>query len=72
MHRNTTDGFDLQRFVLAQQPVYTTALAELKAGAKRTHRIWFIFPQVEGLGHSAMSQRFAIRSKAEASAYLTH
>lgn len=72
MQRDTTDGFDLQRFVLAQQPVYATVLSELKNGRKTTHWIWFIFPQVEGLGHSAMSQRYAIRSKAEAVAYLAH
>jgi uncharacterized protein (DUF1810 family) len=67
-----SDSFDLQRFVSAQQPVYATALAELKAGAKRTHWMWFIFPQVAGLGHSAMAQRFAIRSMDEAVAYLAH
>lgn len=64
--------YDLQRFVLAQQPVFATALAELKAGRKKTHWIWFIFPQVEGLGHSAMSQRYAIKSVSEAVAYLAH
>lgn len=67
-----SDSFDLQRFVSAQQPVYVTALAELMAGAKRTHWMWFIFPQVEGLGHSAMAQHFAIRSMDEARAYLAH
>jgi uncharacterized protein (DUF1810 family) len=67
-----TGRFDLQRFVSAQQPVYATALAELKAGAKRTHWMWFIFPQAEGLGHSAMAQRYAIRSRDEATAYLAH
>lgn len=72
MHRNIADEYELERFVLAQQLVYATALAELKAGAKRTHWIWFIFPQVEGLGRSAMSQRYAIKSKAEAVAYLAH
>jgi len=68
----TTDRFDLQRFVIAQQPVYATALAELKDGAKRSHWMWFIFPQAEGLGHSAMAQRYAIRSMDEAVAYLAH
>jgi uncharacterized protein (DUF1810 family) len=67
-----TGRFDLQRFVSAQQPVYATALAELKAGAKRTHWMWFIFPQAEGLGHSATAQRYAIRSRDEAIAYLAH
>ncbi|MDB5505223.1 MAG: hypothetical protein JWR89_5125 [Tardiphaga sp.] len=67
-----SDSFDLQRFLSAQQPVYGTALAELMAGAKRTHWTWFIFPQVEGLGHSAMAQHFAIRSMDEVVAYLVH
>lgn len=72
MEPSTTDRFDLQRFVIAQQPVYATALAELKDGAKRSHWMWFIFPQAEGLGHSAMAQRYAIRSRDEAVAYLAH
>ncbi len=72
MEPQTTDRFDLQRFVIAQQPVYATALAELKDGAKRSHWMWFIFPQAEGLGHSAMAQRYAIRSMDEAVAYLAH
>jgi uncharacterized protein (DUF1810 family) len=66
------DPFDLQRFVKAQQSVYPAALAELRAGSKRTHWIWFIFPQVIGLGHSAMAQRYAIKSRDEAMAYLDH
>jgi uncharacterized protein (DUF1810 family) len=68
----TTDPFDLKRFVLAQAPVYERALAELTAGRKASHWMWFIFPQIAGLGASAMSQRFAIRSLAEARAYLAH
>ncbi|WP_398471982.1 DUF1810 domain-containing protein [Tardiphaga sp.] len=72
MEPQTTDRFDLQRFVIAQQPVYATALAELKDGAKRSHWMWFIFPQAERLGHSAMAQRYAIRSMDEAVAYLAH
>ena len=64
--------FNLERFVEAQNGVYDTALAELRAGHKRTHWMWFIFPQVEGLGHSAMAQRYAIRSADEAAAYLAH
>lgn len=72
MQQDTTDKYDRQRFVLGQQQVYATALSELVAGRKRTHWIWFIFPQVEGLGHSAMSQRYAIKSKSEAVAYLAH
>jgi uncharacterized protein (DUF1810 family) len=49
MQQDTTDKYVLQRFVLGQQPVYATALSELMAGRKRTHWIWFVFPQVEGL-----------------------
>ena len=66
------DEFDLQRFVEAQHPVYRQALQELLDGRKRSHWMWFVFPQIEGLGFSAMSQRYAIRSKAEARAYLVH
>ena len=65
-----TDDFDLQRFRSAQQPVYATALAELAAGRKRSHWIWFVFPQLAGLGSSAMSERYGIESLAEARAYL--
>ncbi|MES2523040.1 MAG: DUF1810 domain-containing protein [Gemmatimonadota bacterium] len=67
-----TDSFDLARFVDAQAAHYGTALGELKAGAKVSHWMWFIFPQIAGLGHSAMSKRYAIRSRAEAVAYLAH
>lgn len=66
------DPFDLKRFVDAQQPVYATALAELQQGRKRTHWMWFVFPQVDGLGVSSMAQHYAIKSAAEASAYLDH
>jgi uncharacterized protein (DUF1810 family) len=66
------NDFNLERFVEAQNGVYDTALAELRAGHKRTHWMWFIFPQIEGLGHSAMAQRYAIRSADEAAAYLAH
>lgn len=72
MQQDTTAAYDLQRFVLAQQPVYAAALSELKAGRKTTHWIWFVFPQVEGLGHSSMSKRYAIKSREEAVAYLAH
>lgn len=65
-------GFDLERFVQAQAPVYAGALAELRAGRKRSHWMWFVFPQIAGLGHSAMAQRYAIASLAEAQAYLAH
>ena len=64
--------FNLERFVDAQHGIYDTALAELRAGHKRTHWMWFIFPQIEGLGHSAMAQRYAILSADEAAAYLAH
>ena len=63
---------DLQRFVEAQADSYDAALAELRRGAKRSHWIWYIFPQVAGLGSSAMSQRYAIHSTDEARAYLDH
>jgi uncharacterized protein (DUF1810 family) len=66
------DKFDLQRFVDAQAPVFETALGELRAGRKRTHWMWFIFPQVAGLGESAMAQRYALAGVAEARAYLDH
>lgn len=67
-----SDPFDLQRFVEAQARVYETALAELKAGDKRSHWMWFVFPQVAGLGLSPTAQRYAIRSLEEAKAYLAH
>ncbi len=66
------DPFDLDRFVEAQARVYPTVLAELRAGAKRSHWIWFVFPQLRGLGRSATAQRFGISSLAEARAYLDH
>ena len=64
--------FDLMRFVDAQAPVYDRVIGELRDGRKRSHWMWYIFPQVAGLGFSIMSQRFAIGSKAEAAAYLAH
>jgi uncharacterized protein (DUF1810 family) len=66
------DGFDLQRFVDAQAPVYGRVCDELRSGGKRSHWMWFIFPQIAGLGHSPMAQRYAISSLAEARAYLEH
>jgi uncharacterized protein (DUF1810 family) len=66
------DRFHLQRFVDAQRPVYTVVLNELRAGRKRSHWMWFVFPQVSGLGHSATSRMFAVSSLAEAIAYLAH
>jgi len=67
-----TDPYDLDRFVAAQDGSYETALAEIRRGAKRSHWMWYIFPQIAGLGRSAMAQRYAIRSIAEARAYLEH
>jgi uncharacterized protein (DUF1810 family) len=67
-----TDSFDLQRFVDAQAPVYQRVVAELRQGQKQSHWMWFIFPQLTGLGHSPMAQRFAIASRDEALAYLRH
>lgn len=64
--------FDLQRFVDAQNPVYEDVLRELRAGEKVTHWMWFIFPQIAGLGRSPMAQQFAIESREEAVAYLQH
>lgn len=72
MPNGSSDSFDLKRFLDAQRDCYEEALAELRAGLKETHWSWFIFPQVLGLGSSAMSRRYAIRSLAEAKAYLGH
>ncbi|MBE7210804.1 MAG: DUF1810 domain-containing protein [Gluconacetobacter diazotrophicus] len=66
------DPFDLHRFVAAQDPVMDQVRTELRAGRKRSHWIWFVFPQAEGLGHSAMAKRYGIGSRAEAEAYLAH
>ncbi|WP_396928732.1 DUF1810 domain-containing protein [Mycolicibacterium sp.] len=66
------DPFDLQRFVDAQDRVYEQVLAELRAGAKRSHWIWFIFPQLATLGSSSTAKHFGIDSLAEAQAYLAH
>ncbi|GAC1696533.1 MAG: DUF1810 domain-containing protein [Candidatus Limnocylindrales bacterium] len=67
-----SDRYRLQRFVDAQKPVYERMLGELRAGSKRTHWMWFIFPQIAGLGRSATSAKFAISSLAEATEYLVH
>ena len=67
-----TDPFDLQRFLDAQAPIYARVVAELRRGQKQSHWMWFVFPQLAGLGHSAMAQRFAIASREEAVAYLGH
>jgi len=66
------DGFDLQRFVTAQARVYGQALAELRRGRKQSHWMWFVFPQIAGLGSSPTAQFYAIASLGEARAYLDH
>ena len=67
-----TDAYNLHRFLGAQERVYDKVLQELRAGRKTSHWMWFIFPQIAGLGHSAMAQQFAIGSLDEAKAYLQH
>lgn len=66
------DPHDLKRFIDAQGPLYVQALDELRAGAKRSHWMWFIFPQLSGLGRSATAQRYGISGRDEALAYLQH
>jgi uncharacterized protein (DUF1810 family) len=67
-----SDPYDLQRFVDAQNPVFEQVCAELRQGRKKTHSMWFIFPQIKGLGTSHMAIKFAISSRQEAEAYLKH
>jgi uncharacterized protein (DUF1810 family) len=69
---SAADPFDLQRFIEAQAPVYAQVCAELRAGRKTSHWMWFVFPQLAGLGHSTMAARYAISSRDEARAYLAH
>lgn len=69
---DTTDPFDLTRFVTAQAHDYARALAEVRAGRKASHWMWYVFPQFAGLGFSPTSQFYAIKSRAEAGAYLAH
>ena len=71
-HARMADPFNLQRFVDAQERVIESVRAELRSGCKRGHWIWFIFPQLKGLGQSATSQMFGISSLSEAGAYLAH
>ena len=66
------DPFDLQRFVNAQNPVFEQVCSELRQGRKESHWMWFVFPQLKGLGHSWMADRFAVSSRDEAEAYLGH
>lgn len=72
MPQPITDPYNLQRFLDAQASTYTQVHAELTAGLKRTHWMWFIFPQIRGLGSSPTAQRFAISGRSEAVAYLGH
>lgn len=72
MSASPNDPHDLERFVSAQHGDYTAALTEISNGAKQSHWMWFIFPQIAGLGFSAMSRRFAIASLDKARAYLEH
>jgi uncharacterized protein (DUF1810 family) len=67
-----SDPYRLQRFVEAQNPVFERVLEELRAGRKQRHWMWFVFPQLKGLGLSSMAERFGIASRAEAEAYLAH
>ena len=67
-----TRSYDLRRFVQAQEGIYREVLAELQRGQKRTHWMWFIFPQIAGLGYSATSKRYAIQNREEAEHYLRH
>jgi uncharacterized protein (DUF1810 family) len=69
---NERDPYNLQRFLTAQADDYESALGELQRGRKESHWIWYIFPQVAGLGHSSMAQEYAIQSRHEAVAYLGH
>lgn len=71
-YRAMAQSFDFDRFIKAQAPVMADVKAELAAGAKRSHWMWFIFPQLAGLGHSSMAKHYALASLAEAQAYLAH
>jgi uncharacterized protein (DUF1810 family) len=69
---NGADQFDLERFLEAQEPAYDTVVGELRSGRKRSHWIWYVFPQLRGLGHSPTAQHYGIASLDEAGAYLAH
>lgn len=71
-HKPGSVRFDLDRFLAAQEGVYPVVVSELTAGRKRTHWMWFIFPQIAGLGHSEMARFYAIATRAEAEAYAAH
>ena len=70
--RSVADPYNLERFVQAQAPIYNRVLSELRAGVKTSHWMWFIFPQIRGLGHTAISIEYSISSREEARAYLQH
>lgn len=70
--KSASDPFDLKRFVYAQAPVYRSVVEELRAGRKRGHWMWFVFPQLRGLGSSPLAVRYGISSLEEAQAYLQH
>ena len=72
MTRDAADVHDLRRFVEAQERVYDDVMRELRAGSKQGHWMWFVFPQLRGLGQSAMAQKYGIATLAEAKAYLDH
>ncbi len=72
MSAAANDPFDLQRFIDAQEPIYVRVLTELRRGRKTTHWMWYVFPQMRGLGQSPMSDRYGISSEDEARAYLQH
>jgi uncharacterized protein (DUF1810 family) len=67
-----SDPYNLERFVHAQNPVYEQVCAELRGGHKRSHWMWFVFPQIEGLGYSPVAMKYAVSSIDEAKAYLQH
>ena len=71
-NQNSEDKFDLSRFVSAQESLFDTAVRELRRGEKRSHWMWFIFPQLDGLGSSAMAKKYALSGLDEARAYLNH
>ena len=66
------DPYDLQRFVTAQNGIYDEVCSELRAGCKTSHWMWFIFPQIQGLGHTSTARKYAVSSRKEAEAYLAH
>ncbi|MBA3007666.1 MAG: DUF1810 domain-containing protein [Proteobacteria bacterium] len=69
---NASNSFDLARFTRAQEEIYTQVLEELQRGHKKSHWMWFIFPQIDGLGRSSIAKHYAIKSLEEAAAYLNH